>query len=113
MVRSASRVVGVLCKTDGNYQADPGVSIRFRSARREARLLARRLWARGEARDGSESQRAPEVLRNARHGTAAAPSPMAEERLQKVIARAGVSSRRAAEDLITKGRVRVNGKIVT
>ncbi len=35
------------------------------------------------------------------------------ERLQKIIARAGISSRRAAEELITAGRVRVNGKVVT
>ena len=32
------------------------------------------------------------------------------ERLQKVLARAGVASRRKSEDLITAGRVRVNGK---
>ena len=36
-----------------------------------------------------------------------------EERLQKIIARSGVTSRRAAEELITAGRVRVNGRIVT
>ena len=36
-----------------------------------------------------------------------------QERLQKIIARAGVTSRRAAEDLITGGRVRVNGRVVT
>ena len=35
------------------------------------------------------------------------------ERLQKVLARAGVASRRHAEELITAGRVRVNGRIVT
>jgi 23S rRNA pseudouridine2605 synthase len=35
------------------------------------------------------------------------------ERLQKVLARAGVASRRHAEDLITAGRVRVNGRVVT
>ncbi len=34
------------------------------------------------------------------------------ERLQKVLARAGVASRRAAETLIVDGRVRVNGKVV-
>ncbi|MEM7136116.1 MAG: pseudouridine synthase [Myxococcota bacterium] len=34
------------------------------------------------------------------------------ERLQKVLARAGVASRRASEDLITAGRVRVNGRVV-
>ncbi len=35
------------------------------------------------------------------------------ERLQKVLARAGVASRRHAEQLITAGRVRVNGRVVT
>jgi len=35
------------------------------------------------------------------------------ERLQKVIARAGIASRRKAEDLIKEGRVKVNGKVVT
>lgn len=35
------------------------------------------------------------------------------ERLQKVLARAGVASRRASEELILAGRVRVNGRIVT
>jgi 23S rRNA pseudouridine2605 synthase len=38
---------------------------------------------------------------------------MAKERLQKIVARAGVASRRAAEDLILAGRVRVNGAVVT
>ncbi len=35
------------------------------------------------------------------------------ERLQKVLAAAGVASRRACEDLIRSGRVRVNGTIVS
>src|SRR2546425_2071711 len=35
-----------------------------------------------------------------------------EERLQKIIARAGVASRRHAELLITSGQVRVNGRVV-
>jgi pseudouridine synthase len=34
------------------------------------------------------------------------------ERLQKIISRAGVASRRRAEDLILAGEVRVNGKVV-
>lgn len=38
---------------------------------------------------------------------------MAEERLQKVLAAAGVASRRASEELITAGRVSVNGQRVT
>jgi 23S rRNA pseudouridine2605 synthase len=36
-----------------------------------------------------------------------------EERLQKVLARAGVASRRAAEELIQQGRVTVNRQVVT
>src|SRR3984957_11517200 len=38
---------------------------------------------------------------------------MAEERLQKLLAHAGVASRRHAEQLIVEGRVTVNGAVVT
>jgi len=38
---------------------------------------------------------------------------MAEERLQKIIAAAGITSRRKAEELIQEGRVMVNGAVVT
>ena len=46
-------------------------------------------------------------------GEAEARPPAKLERLQKIMAQAGVSSRRAAEGLITEGRVQVNGKVVT
>src|SRR5213596_943078 len=36
-----------------------------------------------------------------------------EERLQKLIAAAGIASRRHAEELIAAGRVTVNGAVVT
>jgi len=36
-----------------------------------------------------------------------------QERLQKIIARAGVASRRKAEELIRAGEVRVNGRVVS
>lgn len=36
-----------------------------------------------------------------------------QERLQKIIARAGIASRRHAEQLILSGQVRVNGSVVT
>lgn len=36
-----------------------------------------------------------------------------QERLQKIIARAGIASRRHAEELITSGFVSVNGRVVT
>lgn len=38
---------------------------------------------------------------------------MAEERLQKILAHAGVASRRRAEELIQAGRVKVNGSVIT
>ena len=38
---------------------------------------------------------------------------MSEERLQKILSHAGIASRRAAEQVILDGRVKVDGKIVT
>lgn len=38
---------------------------------------------------------------------------MSMERLQKIIAAAGITSRRKAEELISQGRVTVNGQVVT
>jgi 23S rRNA pseudouridine2605 synthase len=38
---------------------------------------------------------------------------MASERLQKILAHAGIASRRHAEQLILAGRVRVNGAVIT
>ena len=34
------------------------------------------------------------------------------ERLQKVIARSGIASRRKAEELILNGKVKVDGKVI-
>jgi 23S rRNA pseudouridine2605 synthase len=39
--------------------------------------------------------------------------PAKLERLQKILAQAGIASRRKAEEMIEQGRVQVNGKIVT
>jgi 23S rRNA pseudouridine2605 synthase len=38
---------------------------------------------------------------------------MAEERLQKILSRAGTASRRRAEQMIQEGRVAVNGSVIT
>ncbi len=38
---------------------------------------------------------------------------MTTERLQKFLSRAGVASRRAAEEMIRAGRVSVNGQVIT
>ena len=45
--------------------------------------------------------------------TAAAPEPPAGERLQNILAQAGIASRRKAEEIILEGRVQVNGTTVT
>jgi 23S rRNA pseudouridine2605 synthase len=42
------------------------------------------------------------------------PRPPAKlERLQKILSQAGIASRRHAEEMITEGRVQVNGKVIT
>lgn len=57
---------------------------------------------------------APETPGESESDTPAVPSPTAPpERLQKVLARCGVASRRACEEYIVQGRVRVDGKVVT
>jgi 23S rRNA pseudouridine2605 synthase len=38
---------------------------------------------------------------------------VAQERIQKILARAGLASRRGAEEMISSGRVKVNGRAVT
>jgi len=59
-----------------------------------------------QAEDAEEGEADPEFVRK--------PKPPAKlERLQKILAQAGVASRRRAEELIEQGRVQVNGKIVT
>lgn len=60
----------------------------------------------GGGRRGSAPKPAPERAREIGELTG-------EVRLQKVLARAGVSSRRGGETLISAGRVKVNGQVVT
>jgi 23S rRNA pseudouridine2605 synthase len=58
--------------------------------------------------DGAESNEDDE------NGFIPAPRPPAKlERLQKILAAAGIASRRKAEEMIEQGRVQVNGKLVT
>ncbi|MGB6975449.1 MAG: pseudouridine synthase [Terracidiphilus sp.] len=72
--------------------------------------------------DGPETDPEQESVESAETDDAArepaeesfAPHPPAQlERLQKILAQAGIASRRAAEELIREGRVQVNGQIVT
>jgi 23S rRNA pseudouridine2605 synthase len=48
-----------------------------------------------------------------RRSRASEPASAEPERLQKALARAGVASRRACEDLIREGRVTVNGRVAS
>ncbi|WHS27702.1 pseudouridine synthase [Auritidibacter ignavus] len=65
----------------------------------------------GPVKSTQKSQRSASA--SARRGSARAQHTPDGQRLQKVMAAAGVASRRVCEDLITEGRVEVNGVIVT
>jgi 23S rRNA pseudouridine2605 synthase len=70
--------------------------------------------AETEAEDASEPETADAAASGEEEEPESKPRPPAKlERLQKILAKAGVSSRRRAEELITQGRVQVNGKIIT
>lgn len=65
---------------------------------------------------GDGKTRVPRWAQHREPDEPASPQPEgkgAGERLQKILAQAGVASRRAAEELIAAGRVTVNGKPVT
>jgi 23S rRNA pseudouridine2605 synthase len=67
-----------------------------------------------EEEPDTEDEEAPEEGDEDEEDAEAEPRPPAHlERLQKILAQAGISSRRRAETLITEGRVQVNGQIVT
>ena len=73
--------------------------------------------ADADATDEAESDSAGSVAREYSRATARAAKRKTEpredeERLQKLIARAGVASRRAAEEMIFAGRVTVNDEVV-
>jgi 23S rRNA pseudouridine2605 synthase len=70
--------------------------------------------AEPEEEDEAEAEVVSEEADEEEEKPESKPRPPAKlERLQKILAKAGVSSRRRAEELITQGRVQVNGKIVT
>jgi len=85
----------------------------------EAKTFAEEL-AKGEGENESEAASAVEPESESDSETDSdseftpAPRPPAKlERLQKILAQAGVASRRKAEEMIEQGRVQVNGKVVT
>ena len=88
-------------------EANPrGRSSSKRPSTRPPRAGASQAAARGAGRAAGRG-----AARNARRGPAPdAATEASGERLQRLLSRAGVASRRAAEDLIRAGRVTVNGR---
>jgi 23S rRNA pseudouridine2605 synthase len=66
---------------------------------------------RSHSSGGPNRPRPPRSPRGNRHDDTA-PDGEGPERLQKVLAHAGVGSRRACEELILQGRITINGKVV-
>src|SRR6185437_16074143 len=69
----------------------------------------------GESATAAAPQQIAEAVAADRESEAGpAPQPPVKlERLQKILSGAGIASRRHAEEMITEGRVMVNGKVVT
>jgi 23S rRNA pseudouridine2605 synthase len=67
----------------------------------------------GEYRRGFDRPREDRPRRESGHAASAHAAESAEERIAKVIARAGVASRRDAEAMIAEGRVTLNGEVLT
>ncbi|HMG87793.1 MAG TPA: pseudouridine synthase [Terracidiphilus sp.] len=89
------------------------------AAAAEESLAASAADTEAQAADGeaaliaAEADDAAEADEDTEPGDAeSGPAPKLE-RLQKILAQAGVASRRHAENLITEGRVQVNGKVIT
>jgi len=86
--------------SDAMVEAGPGMEATEARARSEAVKTAARADA-AAARIGDPGARAE------------AREPAKLERLQKILSQAGIASRRHAEEMITEGRVMVNGQVVT
>jgi 23S rRNA pseudouridine2605 synthase len=75
----------------------------------------RRLGACGRGKGGQDERgredRSTQLPEAVTRGHQSIVRPM--ERIQKILARGGIASRRAAEALITAGRVRINGHVVS
>jgi 23S rRNA pseudouridine2605 synthase len=94
-----------------DWQEHPRSESRDERPRRDneddSRIFAKRPAFGGR---GAYRERTPDLDRRAPR---AEPKPKkAGERIAKVVARAGLASRRDAEELITQGRVTVNGRVI-
>jgi 23S rRNA pseudouridine2605 synthase len=100
--------IGDVTDGEGATALDPQTSI---SVEKEAEIASveERALDKPEVIEGAESsddEDEPEFKPKTR-------PPAKLERLQKILAAAGVASRRKAEEMIEQGRVQLNGKVVT
>jgi 23S rRNA pseudouridine2605 synthase len=84
--------------SDATIEAGPGMEAAAEAMEARARNEAEQVVADAPIEDLSEQ---------------AAREPGKLERLQKILSQAGIASRRRAEEMITEGRVMVNGQVVT
>ncbi len=98
---------GTVSAVPGNKPASP----KFNPPVRMPSVSRKPLAAKHSPTQSSPPRRPPRFQRPAPPQTIAGAS-LSGERLQKVLAHAGVASRRAAEEMIAAGRVTVNGEIV-
>ena len=89
--------------SDVTIEAGPGMEAVAEAAEARARRKAKKTARVAGAAEPDESG----------PGERETQPPAKLERLQKILSQAGVASRRRAEEMITEGRVQVNGQVVT
>ncbi len=89
---------------DATIEAGPGMAAAKAASEFGVEEAGEGGGARGAVAEGDESEG---------EAGAGAQTPTKMERLQKILSRAGIASRRRAEEMIVAGRVMVNGQVVT
>jgi 23S rRNA pseudouridine2605 synthase len=102
--------IGDLSDGEGQVALDDGIEAQIDAADEAQPEAPSDIQPEAEASDG---QPEPEAEEDEPEFTPKPKPPAKLERLQKILAQAGIASRRKAEEMIEQGRVQVNGKVVT
>lgn len=99
----------------GFHHPAPRHSTICRSSRRLFNMVVRnQIGDRMARRQQTARTKSARSAQKSRHAPAVPPfEPPAEQRLQKILAAAGIASRRECEQIILEGRVEVDGELVT